>query len=352
ELRDNFNPDKRQRFQVEEMETYIQQLIISSRHVRDDFFWRKLKISTPDKWERNSAPFKKCFWDTVIGKITDNPVPLNPKARQIYDRPDWKGYEVTLDVLPDLFVWGYLLLPDDIKTGEKRPAMVVMHGGGGVPSVVCEEDNKTYKALAVQLVELGYIVFAPHFPWRQDINYRNLQRKANPLGLTAFSIPLIQHERMLDWLVSLPWVDSSKIGLYGLSWGGKVAMKMPALLNRYSLSVCSGDFNEWIWKNATVDWPNSYMFVPEYEIFDFNLGNTFGYGEMAALIAPRPFMVERGHDDGVGIDEWVAFEYAKVKRLYDKLNIPDMTEIEYFNGGHEIHAAGTLKFIEKHFGLP
>ena len=129
-------------------------------------------------------------------------------------------------------------------------------------------------------------------------------------------------------------------------------MRMPALLDRYSLSVCSGDFNEWIWKNATTDWPNSYMFVPEYEMFDFNLGNTFGYGEMAALIAPRAFMVERGHNDGVGIDEWVAFEYAKVNRLYDKLNIPHMTEIEYFNGIHEIHAVGTLKFIEKHFGLP
>ena len=31
---------------------------------------------------------------------------------------------------------------------------------------------------------------------------------------------------------------------------------------------------------------------------------------MAAVIAPRPFMVERGHDDTVGMDEWVAFEYA------------------------------------------
>ena len=97
---------------------------------------------------------------------------------------------------------------------------------------------------------------------------------------------------------------------------------MPSLLERYSLSVCSGDFNEWIWKNATTDWPNSYMFVPEYEMFDFNLGNTFGYGEMAAMIAPRAFMVKRGHNDGVGIDEWVAFEYAKVFRLYNKLNIP------------------------------
>ena len=43
--------------------------------------------------------------------------------------------------------------------------------------------------------------------------------------------------------------------------------------------------------------------------------------EMAALIAPKPFMVERGHSDGVGIDEQVAYEYAKVRRLYDRLKI-------------------------------
>ena len=46
---------------------------------------------------------------------------------------------------------------------------------------------------------------------------------------------------------------------------------------------------------------------------EFDLGHTFNYAEMAALIAPRPFMVERGHDDGVGIDEMVAYEYAKVR---------------------------------------
>ncbi len=352
ELREFFNPDERQYRQVKELESHIQQLIISSRHVRDDFFWNKMKISTPEEWRNDIVSYKKCFWDTILGRIKDEPVPVSPKSRLIYDKPGWKGYEVTFDVIPDIFVWGYLLLPDNIKPGEKRPVLVAMHGGGGVPSVMCDAENKTYKALAIKLVERGYIVFAPHFPWKQEVSYRNLQRKANPLGLSVFSFILLQHERMLDWLTSLQWADPSKIGLYGLSWGGKVAMRVPALLDRYSLSVCSGDFNEWIWKNATTDWPNSYMFVPEYEMFDFNLGNTFNYGEMAALIAPRAFMVERGHNDGVGIDEWVAFEYAKVNRLYNKLNVPNMTGIEYFNGTHEIHAVGTLKFIEYHFGLP
>ena len=72
-------------------------------------------------------------------------------------------------------------------------------------------------------------------------------------------------------------------------------------------------------------------------MYEFDLGNTFNYAEMAALIAPRPFMVERGHDDGVGLDEYVAFEYAKVRRLYARLGIADRTEIEFFAGGHEIN---------------
>ena len=79
-----------------------------------------------------------------------------------------------------------------------------------------------------------------------------------------------------------------------------------------------------------------------------DLANTFNYAEMAALIAPRPFMVERGHSDGVGLDEYVAFEYAKVRRLYAKLGIADRTDIEFFTGGHEVHLQGTLAFLRKH----
>ena len=66
---------------------------------------------------------------------------------------------------------------------------------------------------------------------------------------------------------------------------------------------------------------------------------------MALLIAPRPFMVERGHADGVGIDEWVSSEYAKVRRWYAYLGIPERTTIEYFKGPHQIHGVGTYEFL-------
>jgi hypothetical protein len=54
----------------------------------------------------------------------------------------------------------------------------------------------------------------------------------------------------------------------------------------------------------------------------------------------------------VSIDEWVAYEYAKVNRLYGKLKIPEMTEIEYFDGPHTIHGVGTFKFLHRHLQWP
>jgi hypothetical protein len=69
---------------------------------------------------------------------------------------------------------------------------------------------------------------------------------------------------------------------------------------------------------------------------------------MAALIAPRGFMVERGHFDGVGDDWTVAYEYAKVRYLYaSKLKIPDQTEIEWFDGPHTINGIGTFNFLKR-----
>ena len=101
-----------------------------------------------------------------------------------------------------------------------------------------------------------------------------------------------------------------------------------------------------------MDWRGSYLFTGEYEIFEWNLGHTFNYAEMAALIAPRPFMVERGHDDGVAPDEWVAHEFARVRRFYDKLGIGDRAEIEFFNGPHTINGVGTFRFLHKHLQWP
>jgi len=85
-------------------------------------------------------------------------------------------------------------------------------------------------------------------------------------------------------------------------------------------------------------------------MYEFNFANVVNYADLANLVAPRPFMVERGHDDPVGIDERVSYEYAAVRRFYDKLEIGDKTEIEYFNGPHTIHGVKTFEFLAKQLG--
>jgi hypothetical protein len=127
---------------------------------------------------------------------------------------------------------------------------------------------------------------------------------------------------------------------------------VPTMLPQYCLSICSGDFNEWVRKNATNADKYSYLFTPEYEMFEWNMGHVANYAELAYLMAPRPFMVERGHDDGVAPDEWVAWEYAKVRRFYDKLGLGDRTEIEFFSGPHTINGRGTFDFLSKHLKWP
>jgi len=125
--------------------------------------------------------------------------------------------------------------------------------------------------------------------------FRILQRKANPLGKSLSRSSSRSMTASSTGLSGQPFVDPKRIGFYGLSYGGKTAMRVPALLDRYCLSICSADFNEWVdeMRDPPTS-PYSYLYTIEYDMYEFNLGHTFNYAEMAALIAPRPFMVERG----------------------------------------------------------
>jgi hypothetical protein len=94
------------------------------------------------------------------------------------------------------------------------------------------------------------------------------------------------------------------------------------------------------------------MLTREYDMLEFDFANVVNYSDLANLIAPRPFMVERGLHDHVARDQWVAHEYAKLRRVYVQLGLEDKTEIEYFNGGHTINGEGTFKFLHKHLNWP
>jgi dienelactone hydrolase len=351
-LRKPFDPKPRQLRQQHELDRHNQRLLIDSPYVRAEFM-KKLDTSSLEKYEKSAEWYRQFFYDEVIGRFDDKVLPPNPRSRKVYDKEKWTGYEVVLDVFPDVIAYGVLLLPKDLKEGEKRPVVVCQHGLEGRPRDTIEGNNPSYHDFAAKLAERGFITFAPQNLYLFKDRFRTLQRKANPLGKTLFSIIVPQHQQITDWLKSLPYVDGDRIGFYGLSYGGKTAMRVPPLVKNYCLSICSADFGDWVWKNASTRSPYSYVWTGEYEIFEFDLGSTFNYSEMAALIAPRPFMVERGQFDGVQPDETVAYEFAKVRHLYQaKLGLGDRCAIEWFAGPHTINGKGTFAFLHKHLQWP
>ncbi len=210
----------------------------------------------------------------MIGHFVLPKEPANPRSRKIFDEPEFTGYEVMLDVFPDVFAYGILLVPKNLKPGERRPVVVCQHGLEGRPKLVADPtvNDHHYNQYAVQLVKRGYITYAPQNPYIFEDRFRTLQRKANPLGKTLFSIIVPQHEQTVDWLASLDFVDPARIAFYGLSYGGKTAMRVPSIVERYCLSICSADFNEWIWKNSSARSPYSYLHTGEYEMFRIRPG--------------------------------------------------------------------------------
>lgn len=312
----------------------------------------KLKTSSPAAFEESIEPYRDYFREEIIGHFDKPLMGFNARSRVVYDKPTWTGYEVVLDVFPDVIAYGILCLPKGMKPDEKRPVVVCQHGLEGRPQDTVEGDHRAYHDYAAKLAERGYITFAPQNLYIGKDKFRTLQRKAYPLKKTLFSIIVPQHQQIINWLKTQPNVDADRIAFYGLSYGGKSAMRIPPLVPGYCLSICSADFNDWVDKNASTREKYSYVWTNEYEIFEFDLGTKFNYAEMAALIAPRPFMVERGHFDRVGTDERVAFEFARVRFLYAaRLGIPEKCKIEWFIGPHTINGKGSFEFLDRHLSF-
>ena len=361
-LRARFDPVPRALRQFRELNAHGQELLAESQYVRKEFM-AKLDTSSVDAYEATVKWYREFFREEVVGHF-DRPV-LEPTVRsrtldqlaEVDDTdgpPDVTYHEVVLDVFPDVIAYGILCLPKGVENGPPRPAVVCQHGLEGRPqSVIGTKDYHYYKAFATQLARRGFVTFAPQNLYIFKDRFRSLQRKSYLIKKTIFSIIVPQHQQIVDWLQSLPYVDPNRVAFYGLSYGGKTAMRVPPLVSDYSVSICSADFNDWVDKNASTRTPRSYMWTGEYEIFEFDLGSTFNYAEMAALICPRPFMVERGHFDGVGDDWAVASEFARVRLLYEgRLKLMGRCEIEWFDGPHTINGRGTFDFLHRHLKWP
>ncbi len=181
QLADLPDNDARQQRLVQQLIDHTQKLLHDSAWIRKKFF-AAVDMKSVEGFVKSVEPLREKFYSEIIGRIDHSLVEPNAKSRQSWETDRWTGYEVKLDVCEDVFAYGVLLLPKDLKPGEKRPVVVCQHGLEGRPTDVFLGDHQAYHDYAAKLCDRGYIVFAPQNIYIFQDRFRSLQRKATHWG--------------------------------------------------------------------------------------------------------------------------------------------------------------------------
>ena len=308
-------------------------------------------------YERWSNRKREVFLDT-IGHYPAPSGPFKAQSMQLYDEPAYRGYRLSVRLYDGVHAYGILLVPKDIKPGERRPVVFTQHGFGGTPedAVGVNEDSRAaalYAKFGSVLAGRGYIVFAPLISAQTAVNRNALVRRAQLVGLTVVGIEIRKIARMLDFLETLPFVDKNRFAFYGLSYGGFTALWLGPVEPRFQVVISSGHFNDWNLKTTDLTEGTSFLFHKDtFDMFNFDLLHSFNHSDLASMVPPRAFMVEIGSRDGVVIEprRFVDVELARVTDLYRQLGIPEKGRIARFDGPHRIDGSQAYAFLDEMLG--
>jgi dipeptidyl aminopeptidase/acylaminoacyl peptidase len=127
---------------------------------------------------------------------------------------------VTLKAPDGVEFHNQLFLPKDLKPGERRPALIFVHGGPRRQMLLGWHYLSFYHVFYGTnqwLANQGYIVLSVNF--RSGIGYGRAFREAANTGGRGNS----EYQDVLaagQWLAARPDVDPNRVGIWGLSYGG------------------------------------------------------------------------------------------------------------------------------------
>ena len=182
---------------------------------------------------------------------------------EVVDEGQYRREKVIFDSETDMSVVAYVLVPNDMAPGERRPAILAAHGHGGGKDDVCGighgEAERVDRIAALnydyarQFALRGYVVIAPD--WRAFGERRAggsapnrdvcdlLQDKALLFGDNLLTLNVWDARCAVSYLQSRPEVDPDRIGCAGLSYGGTMTLFTTVLDERIKCAVISGYLN-------------------------------------------------------------------------------------------------------------
>lgn len=113
----------------------------------------------------------------------------------------------------------YLFVPRDLDRSKKHPAIVWVHGDGinqNYDGWHVERNYAVYYSFHQYLLRQGYVVIAPDY--RGSIGYGRDWRHGAFMEVGGKDYKDV--EAVASYLGTLPYVDASRIGIWGLSYGG------------------------------------------------------------------------------------------------------------------------------------
>ncbi len=316
---------------------------------------------TRPAWKRWRTALRSRLKD-LTGYNTMQKAPLRPRILAEESFPDYRRQQVAIQTEPGVWMPMYVLIP----TKGKGPFPVVLaphgHCSGGKLAVVGSRLNPDLAATidqhnydyGVQFVRAGCIVFCPDargFGERQEKAARAsimnssclwINNMAFPLGQTVAGMWAWDLHRLIDYAETRPDCRADKLGCAGLSGGGLQTLWASALDDRIRCAVISGYFYGYRESLLDLHQNCSCNYVPHlYEYADM--------GDIGALIAPRPLLIETGTRDPLNGSSGLPNVKSQVRitrRAYRLLGTADALVHDIFEGEHRWHGTIAIPWMQ------
>lgn len=254
---------------------------------------------------------------------------LAPETLSIEDMGHYQQEKVRYQIAPDEWGYAYVLVPSHLR--EPAPAVFCHHrhnqdwriGKSEVVGVAGEPSE----AIGLDLVERGYVVFAPDAVSFEDRCPDNVDHD-DPLdafrnNFAELAVRLLRGETLLkkimwdasrgiDYMLTRPEILGERIGIMGHGYGAKMAMWMMAFDSRLYAGIAHGAVGS---MHAALR--NRRSIQVEFAVP--RLLQIADYDRVLSLAAPRPFLMStRQHDPDSTDAEAV---YQKAKRTYLRMGV-------------------------------
>jgi dienelactone hydrolase len=274
------------------------------------------EISSQADWQARRAELRRQAAEMLGLDPMPNRSDLKPVVSGLLEREDFTVEKLSFQSLPHLYVTANLYLPKGLA--KPAPAILYLCGHSRVvTNGVCCGNKTAYQHHGIWFARNGYVcLMIDSLQWGEiEGHHRGTYSEGmwwwNARGYTPAGVETWNGIRALDYLISRPEVDASRLGVTGRSGGGAYSWFLSALDDRVKVAApVAGltDLQNYVVDGA-VDGHCDCMFMVNTYRWDYPM--------LAALCAPRPLLLENSDADTIFPLSGVLRTRAAVKQVYD-----------------------------------